>query len=132
MKILYQGTLAGRDAVPLCWLLPSLLLCKRVMPLVACGWNLNVQPMHGPCCAVSKFRCLISGGMRFVSKEAVCKQGDESDMEDGDGSDGDDEDDEDAESGDDEGAQLIPPRSAKHCGCLWSSATGLSCLMLGD
>lgn len=82
------------------------------------------------CCV--KFWCLISGGMRFVSKEAVCKQGDESDMEDGDGSDGDDEDDEDAESGDDEGAQLIPPRSAKHCDCLWSSATGLSCLMLGD
>ena len=68
----------------------------------------------------------------FVSKEAVCKQGDESDVEDGDGSDGDDEDDEDAESGDDEGAQLIPPRSAKHCRCLWIPATGLSCLMLGD
>ena len=64
-----------------------------------------------------------------MSKEAVCKQGGESDMEDGDGSDGDDEDDEDAESGDDEGAQLIPPRSAS---CLWSFATGLSCLMLGD
>ena len=58
LKIPYQGKLAGRDAVPLCWFLPSLLLCERVMPLVAWGLKLHMDSlcttpaMLSQCCGV--------------------------------------------------------------------------------